>query len=191
MILFDAARCPYCARARIVLAEKDIPYETVEIDLSDRPAWLYEKNPRGKVPVIEEDEFILPESSVIMEYLEERFPEPALLPGDPADRAAARLWIWDFDRRFGDDYYGARRGDDGARDRLTARLAALDMWLEGRQFLAGGAYGLADIAYVPWILRAQQLLGVDLAPFEALLQWRDELVARPAGAVELGLVAAL
>ena len=65
------------------------------------------------------------------------------------------------------------------------------MWLEGRQFLAGGAYGLADIAYVPWILRAQQLLGVDLAPFEALSQWRDELVARPAVAAELGLVAAL
>ena len=191
MILFDAARCPYCARARIVLAEKAIPYETVEIDLSDRPAWLYEKNPRGKVPVIEEDEFIMPESSVIMEYLEERFPEPALLPDDPADRAAARLWIWDFDRRLGDDYYAARRGEDGARERLTARLAALDMWLEGRRFLAGGAYGLADIGYVPWILRAQQLLGVDLAPFEALSQWRDELAARPAVAAELGLVAAL
>ncbi len=191
MILFDAARCPYCARARIVLAEKGVPYETVEIDLSDRPAWLYEKNPRGKVPVIEEDEFVMPESSVIMEYLDERFPEPALLPDDPADRAAARLWIWDFDRRLGDDYYAARRGEDGARERLTARLATLDMWLEGRQFLAGGGYGLADIAYVPWILRAQQLLGVDLAPFEALSQWRDELVARPAVAAELGLVAAL
>ena len=191
MILFDAARCPYCARARIVLAEKGVPYETVEIDLSDRPAWLYEKNPRGKVPVIEEDEFVMPESSVIMEYLDERFPEPALLPDDPADRAAARLWIWDFDRRLGDDYYAARRGEDDARERLTARLATLDMWLEGRQFLAGGGYGLADIAYVPWILRAQQLLGVDLAPFEALSQWRDELVARPAVAAELGLVAAL
>jgi RNA polymerase-associated protein len=191
VILFDAARCPYCARARIVLAEKGIPYETVEIDLSDRPAWLYEKNPRGKVPVIEEDEFIMPESSVIMEYLDERFPEPALLPDDPADRAAARLWIWDFDRRLGDDYYAARRGEDGARERLTARLAALDMWLEGRQFLAGGVYGLADIAYMPWILRMQQLLGVDLAPFEALAQWRDELVTRPAVAAELGLVAAL
>jgi len=191
VILFDAARCPYCARARIVLAEKSIPYETVEIDLSDRPAWLYEKNPRGKVPVIEEDEFILPESSVIMEYLEERFPEPALLPYDPADRAAARLWIWDFDRRLGDDYYAARRGEDGSHERLTARLAALDMWLEGRGFMAGGTYGLADIAYLPWILRGQQLLGLDLAPFEALSRWRDELVERPAVAAELGLVAAL
>ena len=70
MILYDAARCPYCARARIVLAEKGLGYETVEIDLSDRPAWLYEKNPRGKVPVLEEEDgFVLPESAVIMEYL--------------------------------------------------------------------------------------------------------------------------
>ena len=53
--LYDAERCPYCARARIALAEKGIQHEVVAIDLSDRPPWLYEKNPRGKVPVIEED----------------------------------------------------------------------------------------------------------------------------------------
>ena len=57
------------------------------IDLSNRPDWLYEKNPLGKVPVLEEDSFVLPESEVIMEYLEERYPEPALLPADPAARA--------------------------------------------------------------------------------------------------------
>ena len=86
MILYDAARCPYCARVRIVLAEKGLGYEPVEIDLSDRPAWLYEKNPRGKVPVLEEaGGLVLPESTVIMEYLEERFPEPALWPADPAE----------------------------------------------------------------------------------------------------------
>ena len=53
--LYNAARCPYVARVRIVLAEKGIEMEIVEIDLSDRPAWLYEKNPAGRVPVIEED----------------------------------------------------------------------------------------------------------------------------------------
>src|SRR5581483_7695037 len=95
--LYDAERCPYCARVRIVLAEKGIEHEVVAIDLSDRPAWLYEKNPLGKVPVIEEDAFVLPESAVIMEYLDERYPEPALLPADPAARALARLRVWRFD----------------------------------------------------------------------------------------------
>src|SRR2546423_628917 len=86
MLLYDAARCPYCVRVRIVLAEKRLSYDTVEIDLSDRPAWLYEKNPLGKVPVLEEEGgLVLPESEVIMEDLEERFPEPSLWPADPAE----------------------------------------------------------------------------------------------------------
>jgi len=61
LTLYDAPRCPYCARVRIVLAEKDIPYEPVVIDLSDRPAWIYEKNPTGKVPILEDDAWVLPE----------------------------------------------------------------------------------------------------------------------------------
>jgi glutathione S-transferase len=91
LILYDAARCPYCARVRILLAEKQIRYETVEIDLQDRPTWLYEKNPIGKVPVLEEDGFALPESRVIMEYLEERYPGPPLLPSDPGERRQGSL----------------------------------------------------------------------------------------------------
>ena len=66
--LYTADRCPYAARVRIVLAEKGIAYEAVEIDLDDRPAWMYEKNETGRVPVYEEDEgLVLPESEVIME----------------------------------------------------------------------------------------------------------------------------
>ena len=84
--LYDAPRCPYCARVRIVLAEKGIEPDVVEIDLSDRPAWLYEKNPVGKVPVWEEDGWALPESAVISEYLEELHPDPPLLPADHAQR---------------------------------------------------------------------------------------------------------
>ena len=73
--LYDADRCPYCARVRIVLAEKGIEYETVELDLDDRPRWIYEKNPLGRVPILEEDTFVLAESAVIDEYLDERYPD--------------------------------------------------------------------------------------------------------------------
>ena len=66
LTLYDADRCPYCARVRIVLAEKGLEHETVVVDLDDRPAWIYEKNPLGRVPVLEEDAFVLPESAVIM-----------------------------------------------------------------------------------------------------------------------------
>src|SRR2546423_5258654 len=125
MILYDAARCPYCARVRIVLAEKGLGYETVEIDLSDRPAWLYAKNPSGRVPVLEEDGgFVLPESYVIMEYLEERFPEPPLWPADPAERAFGRLWLERFAVRLGDDYYALRRDEPSQLDERVRDLRA-------------------------------------------------------------------
>src|ERR671922_1547790 len=119
---YDAARCPYCARVRIVLAEKALEYETVEIDLDDRPAWIYEKNPLGKVPVLEEGEFVLPESAVINEYLDERYPEPALWPADPAERALGRLLVFRFDE-LSKPYYALRRDEEGARERLDAQLA--------------------------------------------------------------------
>jgi glutathione S-transferase len=189
VILYDAARCPYCARVRILLGEKGLGYETVAIDLSDRPAWLYEKSPRGKVPVLEEDGgFVLPESVVIMEYLEERFPEPALWPSDPAERALARLWIDRFDDRLGDDYYARRRGEDSELDR---RLSELDSVLERQPFLTGREYGLADIGYLPWILRARSNLGVELELYEALSGWLERLEERPAVAAELDVLAAL
>jgi glutathione S-transferase len=188
MILYDAARCPYCARVRILLAEKDLAYETVEIDLSDRPAWLYARNPSGKVPVLEEDGgFVLPESLVIMDYLEERFPEPPLWPDDPAERALGRLWLDRFAVRLGDEYYALRRGE---QSRLDERLRDLDAALEAQPFLSGRDYGLADIGYVPWILRARSNLGVDLEPFPALSAWVARLSERPAVSAELELTAA-
>jgi len=173
--LYDAARCPYCARVRIALAEKGIPYEPVAIDLSNRPAWIYEKNPAGKVPVLEEDTFVLPESAVIMEYLEERYPEPTLLPADPAQRALERLRVFRFDDELGRDYYAFRRGDENA---LAERLQAFDP----------PQYGFAAIAYLPWIIRARDALGLELARHVA--EWLAELSERPAIREELDVVAA-
>ena len=188
--LYDADRCPYCARVRIVLAEKGIEYETVEIDLDDRPAWIYEKNPLGRVPVLEEDAFLLPESAVIDEYLEERYPAPPLWPADAAERALGRLLVFRFDA-LSKPYYALRRGEDGARERLDGALALLDALLHAQPFLSGREYGLADIAYVPWILRARDRMGIDLDPFPALSAWVRRLEQRPAIAAELGVVASL
>ena len=190
LTLYDAARCPYCARARIMLSEKGIEHEVLEIDLSDRPAWIYEKNETGRVPVIEEDAWILPESSVILEYLEERYPEPPLLPADPADRALARVWIFRHDD-FTKPYYALRREEDGAAERFDEQLAKLDAALQRQPWLTGAEYGLADIAYVPWVLRARDMLGVSLERFEALSDWVERLEQRPAIAREVEVVAAL
>jgi RNA polymerase-associated protein len=189
--LYDAARCPYCARVRIVLAEKGIAYQPVEIDLDDRPAWIYDLNPTGRVPVLEDDGFVLPESLVVMEYLDERHPEPALMPADAADRAAVRLLCERFDD-LGDPYYDLMydRLPD-ARSRLERELARLDALLATQPYLSGRDYGLADIAYVPWILRAETRLGLDVRANGALAAWLDRLAGRPAIREELDVVARL
>jgi RNA polymerase-associated protein len=174
--LVDAPRCPYCARVRIALAEKSIEFERVEVDLQDRPGWLIELNPpRGRVPVLD-DGFTLPESDVIMAYLEERFPEPALLPADLAGRARARLLVYRFDELLGDDYYAFRRGDDND---LEGKLARLEV----------GQSLYADVAYAPWVIRARDLLGIELPPH--LSSWLAELARRPAFAAEVDVVRAL
>ena len=167
--LFDAARCPYCARVRIVLAEKDVPHDSVEIDLADRPAWLYEKNPVGKVPVLEEDGWVLPESAVIAEFLNERYPTPPLWPDDPGERAAGRLLVFRFEEELG----------------------FLDALLEGAEWLSGRSFGLADVAFLPWVLRARDLLGVSLDPWPALAGWVARASERPSVAAEVELLAAL
>jgi glutathione S-transferase len=188
--LYDAGRCPYCARVRIALAEKGIEYETVEVDLDDRPAWIYEKNPLGRVPVLEEDTFVLAESAVIDEYLDERYPEPPLWPADPAARALGRMLVFRFDE-LSRPYYALRRGEDDARERLDAVLTTLDAALQEQRFLSGPEFGLADIAYIPWILRARDRMDVDLERFQALSEWAGRLAERPSIAAELDVVASL
>jgi RNA polymerase-associated protein len=173
--LIDARRCPYCARVRIALAEKQLAYETVEIDLSDRPAWVYELNPVGRVPILD-DGFVLPESEVIMAYLEERYPERPLLSDDPVARARARLLVHRFDANLGDDYYAFRRGD--AND-LAAKLVGLEV----------GESLYSDVAYVPWVIRAREMLGVELPPRVAA--WLEELAERPSVAAEIETVRSL
>jgi stringent starvation protein A len=171
--LVDALRCPYCARVRIALAEKGVQHDVTQVDLSDRPQWLRDLNPpHGRVPVLDG----LPESDVIMELLEETHPDPALLPADPAARARARLMVHRFDTNLGDDYYAYRRGD--AND-LEARLQALDV---GRSLFA-------DIAYVPWVIRARDMLGVTLP--QRIADWLADLERRPSVAAEVEIVRGL
>jgi glutathione S-transferase len=173
MKLVDALRCPYCARVRIALAEKGIEHDVTQVDLSDRPRWLVDLNPPyGRVPVLDG----LPESGVIMELLEELHPEPALLPADPAARARARVMVHRFDSNLGDDYYAYRRGDPND---LDAKLEALDV----------GQSLFADVAYLPWVIRARDMLGVTLP--ERISGWLAELERRPSVAAEVEIVRGL
>jgi glutathione S-transferase len=189
--LYDATRCPYCARVRIALEEKQITFETVLIDLDNRPDWIREKNPpSGRVPVIDVGELTLPESAVICEYLEEIYPEIPLLPSDAADRALARLHIERF-KNLGDAYSAARRKEPGGREELIDELAILGSLVESKPWLTGDAFGLADVAYVPWVIRARDLLGIDLDAIPHVAAWVERLSERRSIQLELAVVADL
>ena len=176
MKLIDAARCPYCARVRIALHEKGLDYETIEVDLSNRPQRVIDLNPpRGAVPVLD-DGFTLPESEVIMGYLEDRYPDPPLLPADAAGRAQARFLVHRFDDTLGTDYYAFRRGEPNA---LAEKLERLEV----------GQSLYADIAYAPWVIRARDMLGVELP--QRIGSWLDGLAERPSVAREIEVVRSL
>lgn len=124
-----------------------------------------------------------------MEYLEERFPEPPLWPADAAARAIARLLLERFDDLSG-PYYDLIKDRPGAsEERLRKELAKLDGILESQPFLTGAAYGLADVGYLPWILRIETRLGLDLAEYPSLADWRERVAERPSVRAEIELLA--
>ena len=127
------------------------------------------------MPVLE-DGFVLPESEVVMAYLDELHPSPPLLPAELPARAEARLDVNRFDSLLGDDYYAFRRGDDNG---LAERLDELPV---GRSLFS-------DFAFAPWVIRARDMLGVTLPGRVA--SWLDELTERPSVAAEVEVVRSL
>src|SRR5215467_8601729 len=92
--LYDYPDCPFCQKTRVVLAEKDLEYEKVFVDLrknEQKTAEFLRLNPYGKVPVLEDEEIVIYESTIINEYLEDEYPNPALMPSDSAGRARVRM----------------------------------------------------------------------------------------------------
>ena len=117
MTLFSSAACPYSHRARIVLAEKGITVEVVNVDLDHLPEDLIDLNPYQTVPTLVDRELVLYDSHVIMEYLDERFPHPPLMPVDPVSRAKARLAMYRIDQ----DWYGLLRDIETKGEKAAAK----------------------------------------------------------------------
>jgi len=179
--LYDSPECPFCQKTRIVLAEKDLSYETVPVDLQageqKRPDFL-KLNPFGKVPVLIDDEVIVYDSTIINEYLEDEYPHPQLMPADSAARARVRTFEDYADNAFipltGTIMRELRKPEaerDEAkivqsREQIARQLAVLDGSLAGRNWLVGN-FSLADVAFAPRVV-ILTALGVTLDP-----EWRN------------------
>lgn len=161
--LYSARACPFAHRTRLVLAEKRLEFELIEIDLANKPAWYRDVSLHGKVPAIEHAGQRIVESAVINEYIDEVFPTPALLPKAPAQRALARIWIDFANTRFAPAFTkGLWAGSPSDRDAGKAELGAA-LELVEREALAklssGGPYffgaepTLVDFTFYPWFER--------------------------------------
>ncbi|RTL35891.1 MAG: glutathione S-transferase family protein [Burkholderiales bacterium] len=151
--LVSHALCPYVQRAAIVLAEKGVPFERLDVDLSAKPAWFLALSPLGKTPVLSVDGEALFESAVICDYLDETLP-PRLHPEDALARARERAWV-----EFGSAVLNGiaalyNAGDDvalaAARSALRARFEQLEAVLaDAGPWFAGVRFGLVDAAFGP------------------------------------------
>ena len=163
MTLYSSDSDPYCHMVRIVLAEKGINYETTDVDLDDTPEDLKDLNPYNEVPTLVDRDLVLYGHQVIMEYLDERFPHPPLMPVDPVSRARNRLML----RRIERDWYTLSNkianGEDveNTRKELADSLLTVAPIFEQKKFFMSDDFTVMDCAIAPLLWRLQHY-GVEL-----------------------------
>lgn len=173
MKLYDFLPCPFGQKVRIILAEKGLSYELIEVDLTQgeqrKPDFL-RLNPFARVPVLVDEETIVYDSTIIAEYLEDEYPEPPLLPaiGASAMRARARIWEDFADTSFtpqvgqlmGEMYKPESERDPARVQRLQRSvervLDFLNHELQGQEYLAA-QFSVADIGFVPRLVLLKEL----------------------------------
>lgn len=167
MTLYSDPLCPYSHQVRMVLAEKGISVEVVDVDAQALPDEVMDFNPYATVPTLVDRELRLYDSRIIMEYLDERFPHPPLLPVDPVSRANARLFMYRVDR----DWYSVMErilkgeASDAARGRkeLAESLIATAPVFSAHPFFMSDEFSLVDCCVAPLLWRLP-VLGIQLPP---------------------------
>uniref|UniRef100_A0A914VJ92 Glutathione-dependent dehydroascorbate reductase n=1 Tax=Plectus sambesii TaxID=2011161 RepID=A0A914VJ92_9BILA len=93
MRLYNMIFCPFAHRSILYISKKKLPVEVIDVNLMEKPDWFVQRNPLGKVPMIEHDGKVVYESLIVNEYLDELFPETAILPTDPYERAQQKILV--------------------------------------------------------------------------------------------------
>jgi RNA polymerase-associated protein len=142
MSLFSSGTCPHSHAVRMVLAEKGITVEIVEVDNGHKPEDLLDLNPYNTVPTLVDRELVLYDPQTIMEYLDERFPHPPLMPVDPVSRARARLALF----RIAQDWYELVPALDskGEKTSATARKTLSNSMTSSAEVFAAKPFFLSD-----------------------------------------------
>ncbi|MDR2195460.1 MAG: glutathione S-transferase N-terminal domain-containing protein, partial [Gallionellaceae bacterium] len=176
--------CPFSQRCRIVLYEKGMDFQVIDVDLFARPEDIAMINPYGRVPVLVERDLILYEANIINEYIDERFPHPQLMPADPVMRARARLFLF----RFENELFchinalenGQQKAVDKARQMVSENLTQIAPVFTKQKFMLGDEFSMLDVAIAPLLWRLN-LYGIQLGKEAApLMKYAERLFSRPA-----------
>jgi len=182
MRLYSGTVCPYSHRCRIVLYEKGMDFEVIDVDLMNKSEDVAAINPYGKVPVLVERDLVLYEANIINEYIDERFPHPQLMPPDPVMRARARLFLYRFEQEIYSQVElierGAVKQADKARALIRDNLTQLAQILASQKFLLGDEFSMLDVAIAPLLWRLDHYgiqMGKDATP---LMKYAERLFSR-------------
>jgi len=182
MMLFNNDSNLYCHMVRLVLAEKGISYDSSSVDLDNTPEDLQELNPYNEVPTLVDRELALYDHKVIVEYLDERFPHPPLMPVDPVSRSRIRLLLQRIERDWITLAYKIKNGEDAeaARKALQDSLIGASAVFEQKPFFMSDEYTLIDCALAALLWRLPSY-GITLpVQAKALITYADSLFEREA-----------
>jgi len=184
MTLYSGSTCPYSHRCRIVLFEKDMDFEIIDVDMHNKPEEIASISPSGKMPVLVERDLILTESNIINEYIDERFPHPQLMPPDPVMRARARLVLFNFEHDLFTHVntleHSLSKASDKARLEIRDSLSQLTPILTKQKYLMNDEFSMLDVAIAPLLWRLEHY-GIELPKIAApVLKYRERLFSRPA-----------
>ncbi|WKS97638.1 stringent starvation protein SspA [Gallibacterium anatis] len=196
MTLFADKNDIYCHQVKIVLAEKGVAYETENIEPGEISEDLLELNPTGSLPTLVDRDLVLFNSRIIMEYLDERFPHPPLMPVYPVARAECRLLM----QRIENDWYPifAKAVNENNPDSIAARkqlreelLAVAPIFTQYEYFMSN-EFSLVDCYLAPLLWRIQ-LLGIEFsgAGSKAIKNYMNKVFSRDSFAKSLGNSSAL
>ena len=184
MTLFSKPADPWSHRTRLVLAEKSINIDIVDVDEGNLPEDLLDLNPYNTVPTLVDRDLVLYDSRVIMEYLDERFPHPPLMPVDPVTRAQFRLALY----RIEKDWYSLAEQiyEAGERKPIARAIKALEESIlssveifAAKPFFLSDEFSLVDCTIAP-ILWRLPLFNIQLPPNARPIQrYMDEVFSRP------------
>ncbi len=184
MTLYSGTTDPYSHRCRIVLFEKGMDFQVIDVDLANKPEDLAVINPHNQVPVLVERDLVLEQANIINEYIDERFPHPQLMPADPVMRARARLFLHNFEEQLfshiGDIESGNTKTADKARTIVRDNLAQIVPLFSKQQYILGDEFSMLDVAIAPMLWRLGHY-GIELPKQAApLLKYAERIFSRPA-----------